>query len=89
MTRILQSLSSGFLRSAVRFSDREALNVAGRGVTYQELAERAKRLAATLQAGGGAGEATTVRLPEPLAVSRSSVGRAGPLLDGSGCPGAM
>src|SRR4051812_50194146 len=56
MTGILQSLSSGFLRSAARFSDREALNVAGRGVTYQELAKRAKRLAATLQARAAAGE---------------------------------
>jgi amino acid adenylation domain-containing protein len=56
MTRLHQSLSSGFLRSATRFPDREALNVAGREVTYHELAERAKRLAATLQAGAAAGE---------------------------------
>src|SRR5436190_9373498 len=56
MTKLVRSLSSGFLRSATRFSDREALNVAGDRVSYQELAERAKRLAATLQAGAAAGE---------------------------------
>ena len=56
MTKLVRSLSSGFLRSATRFSDREALNVAGDRVSYQELAEQAKRLAATLQAGATAGE---------------------------------
>src|SRR5437762_12132921 len=56
MTKLVRSLSSGFLGSATRFSDREALNVAGDRVSYQELAEQAKRLAATLQAGATAGE---------------------------------
>src|SRR5689334_9995217 len=56
MTKLVRSLSSAFLRSATRFSDREALSVAVHRVSYQELAERAKRLAATLQAGATGGE---------------------------------
>jgi amino acid adenylation domain-containing protein len=43
-------LWAGFLRSAERFPTRGAIDVGGREVTYQQLANRAKRLAATLQA---------------------------------------
>jgi non-ribosomal peptide synthetase component F len=49
MTKLVRSLSSGFLRSATRFSDRETLSIAGHRVSYQKLAERAKRFAATLK----------------------------------------
>ncbi|MBA3569623.1 MAG: amino acid adenylation domain-containing protein [Pyrinomonadaceae bacterium] len=42
-------LWSGFLNSSRRFADRPAIDVAGRQVTYRELAERATRLAATIQ----------------------------------------
>src|SRR5512132_384607 len=44
-------LWSGFLRSCEQFPTRGAIDVAGREVTYQELACIAKRLAATIQAG--------------------------------------
>jgi amino acid adenylation domain-containing protein len=40
----------GFLRSCDRFPTRGAIDVAGREVSYQQLADRAKCLAATLQA---------------------------------------
>ncbi len=40
----------GFLRSCERFPTRGAIQVGAREVTYQQLAHRAKRLAATLQA---------------------------------------
>ncbi len=43
-------LWNGFFRSSTRFPHRPALDVAGREVTYQELADRAIRLAATIQA---------------------------------------
>ena len=43
-------LWTGFLRSCEQFSTRGAIDVAGHEVTYQQLAYRAKRLAATLQA---------------------------------------
>ena len=43
------ALWSGFARSAERFPDRPALVVAGHELTYAELAERAMRIAATLQ----------------------------------------
>lgn len=46
MTR---ALYDGFLRSAERFADRPALQVQGRTLTYAELSEAAKRIAATLQ----------------------------------------
>jgi amino acid adenylation domain-containing protein len=42
-------LWSGFLRSCEQFPTRGAIDVAGREVTYEQLAYRAKRLAATLQ----------------------------------------
>jgi amino acid adenylation domain-containing protein len=42
-------LWAGFLRSTERFPTRGAIDVGGREVTYQQLADRAKRLAATLQ----------------------------------------
>jgi len=44
-------LWTGFLRSCEQFPTRGAIDVAGREVTYQQLAYFAKRLAATLQAG--------------------------------------
>src|SRR4029453_6658757 len=43
-------LWTGFLRSCEQFPTRGAIDVAGREVTYQQLAYLAKRLAATLQA---------------------------------------
>ncbi len=43
-------LWTGFLRSCEQFPTRGAIDVAGREVTYQQLAYRATRLAATLQA---------------------------------------
>jgi amino acid adenylation domain-containing protein len=46
-----RSLWDGFLRSCKQFPTRGAIDVAGREVTYQQLAYLAKRLAATLQAG--------------------------------------
>ena len=44
-------LWAGFLRSCEQFPARGAIDVAGREVTYQQLAYLAKRLAATLQTG--------------------------------------
>ncbi len=43
--------SAGFLPSCEQFPTRGAIDVAGREVTYQQLAYLAKRLAATLQTG--------------------------------------
>jgi amino acid adenylation domain-containing protein len=43
-------LWTGFLRCCDRFPTRGAIDVAGREVTFQQLAYRAKRVAATLQA---------------------------------------
>jgi amino acid adenylation domain-containing protein len=48
-------LWTGFLRSCEQFPTRGAIDVAGREVTYQQLAYLAKRLAATLQAGAAPG----------------------------------
>src|SRR5438270_1144256 len=39
----------GFLESSTRFPTRSAIEIAGREVSYQQLAQRAKRLAATIQ----------------------------------------
>jgi acyl-CoA synthetase (AMP-forming)/AMP-acid ligase II len=44
-------LWAGLLRSCEQFPTRGAIDVAGREVTYKQLACLAKRLAATLQAG--------------------------------------
>jgi amino acid adenylation domain-containing protein len=49
------ALASRFLRSAERFPDRPALDVAGNELTYEELSERAIGLAATLLRQDGAG----------------------------------
>ena len=43
-------LWAGFLRSPERFPTRGAIDVGGSEVSYEQLADRAKRLAATLQA---------------------------------------
>ena len=43
-------LWSGFLRSSAQYPDRAAIDIAGYEVSYQQLAEQAKSLAATLQA---------------------------------------
>jgi amino acid adenylation domain-containing protein len=48
-------LWAGFLRSCERFPERAAIDVAGHEVTYQQLANRAKCLAATLQAAAVTG----------------------------------
>ena len=45
----IRGLHSGFLRSASRFPDRPALEVAGEVLTYGELERRARALAATLE----------------------------------------
>ena len=42
-------LWTGFVRSSEQFPDRSAISVAGREVTYAELGQQTKRLAATLQ----------------------------------------
>ncbi len=42
-------LWSGYLRCATEFPDRAAIDVAGAPVSYHELAQRAKRIAATIQ----------------------------------------
>ncbi|MBA3386041.1 MAG: amino acid adenylation domain-containing protein [Chthoniobacterales bacterium] len=48
-------LWSGFVASSRQFADRPAIDVAGREVTYGDLAQRAMHLAATLQARTPAG----------------------------------
>jgi amino acid adenylation domain-containing protein len=53
MTENVQSklaLWTGFIRSSERFGERPAIDV-GHEVTYQELAQRARSIAATIQAG--------------------------------------
>src|SRR5438067_4057804 len=50
-------LWNGFVRSSERFPQRPAIQV-GREITYLELAERARRIAATIQA-----ELTTSEIP--------------------------
>ena len=46
-------LWAGFLESSARFPNRGAIEIAGHEVSYQQLAQRAKRLAATLQEAAG------------------------------------
>ena len=48
-------LWSGFLESSTRFPNRAAIEVAGHETSYHQLAQRAKRLAATIQEGAGGG----------------------------------
>jgi amino acid adenylation domain-containing protein len=48
-------LWAGFLESSARFPNRGAIEIAGHEVSYQRLAQRAKRLAATLQEAAGQG----------------------------------
>jgi len=43
----------GFLESSTRFPNRGAIEIAGHDVSYQQLAQRAKRLAATIQENVG------------------------------------
>src|SRR4051794_22052647 len=50
-------LWAGFLESSARFPNRGAIEIAGHEVSYQRLAQRAKRLAATLQEAAGHGGA--------------------------------
>jgi amino acid adenylation domain-containing protein len=50
VTNSCRLLWTGFLRSSEQFPARAAIDIAGHEVTYQQLAERAKRLAATIQA---------------------------------------
>lgn len=49
MSEMVQSLHSGFLRSAERFPDRPALEVEGEVLTFARLRQRAAQLAATVQ----------------------------------------
>ena len=48
-------LWAGFLESSARFPNRGAIEIAGHEISYQRLAQRAKRLAATIQEGAGHG----------------------------------
>ena len=48
-------LWGGFLESSTRFPNRAAIEVAGHETSYHQLAQRAKRLAATIQEGAGGG----------------------------------
>jgi amino acid adenylation domain-containing protein len=43
----------GFLESSIRFPNRAAIEVAGHEISYHQLAQRAKRLAATIQESTG------------------------------------
>ncbi len=54
-----RALHSGFLRSAEKFGDRPALEVAGTTLTYAGLRDRAAAIAATLTAASPAGEPLT------------------------------
>src|SRR5438874_11128784 len=47
---------SAFLRSAQKFPERPAVEVAGGELSYKQLGERARRLAATIQANARPGE---------------------------------
>ena len=47
---------SAFLRSCEKFPDRPAIEVTGSQLSYSELGERARRLAATIQANARPGE---------------------------------
>ena len=49
-------LWTAFLRSCEKFSDRPAVEVAGSGLSYRQLDQRARRLAATIQANARPGE---------------------------------
>ena len=49
-TDLQDLLWSGFIRSSVQFSSRPALDMGGLEITYEQLAARAKCIAATLQA---------------------------------------
>jgi len=49
------SLWGGFLESSTRFPNRPAIEVAGHETNYHQLAQRAKRLAATIQEGARGG----------------------------------
>jgi acyl-CoA synthetase (AMP-forming)/AMP-acid ligase II len=49
-TKSQSRLWTGFVESCERFAERPAIDV-GHETTYQELARRAKRIAATIQAG--------------------------------------
>jgi amino acid adenylation domain-containing protein len=46
----------GFLRSSERFPDRPAIEVGGSALSYKQLDQRARRLAATIQANASPGE---------------------------------
>src|SRR4029453_9169905 len=48
-------LWGGFLESSARFPNLGAVEIAGHQISYQRLAQRAKRLAATIQEGAGQG----------------------------------
>jgi len=50
-----QLLWGGFLESSTQFPNRAAIEVAGHETSYHQLAQRAKRLAATIQEGAGGG----------------------------------
>jgi len=57
MTKSALGLSSGFLSSSRQFSERPAIEVASREVSYRDLAQAAMRLAATIQTKVPAGGA--------------------------------
>src|SRR5688500_3074400 len=49
MHEVTRTLRTGFLRSAEQFPDRPALEVEGKSISYREMSERARAIAATLQ----------------------------------------
>lgn len=55
MTKWASDLSGAFLRSAKQFPERPAISVGGHEISYHELAQRAMRLAATIQTAVPAG----------------------------------
>lgn len=55
-----RTLRSGFLESAERFPDRDALAIGDAKLSYAELATRARRIAATLDRHGPGGKLTAI-----------------------------
>jgi amino acid adenylation domain-containing protein len=78
-----RSLARGFLRAAVEYPDRIALEVAGESISYADLRQRAASIAATLQRlGHSGGSALTAVYAYRSATAYSGV--LGALLQGNG-----
>ena len=82
MTEPTRLLWSGFLNSSRQFPERPAIDVGGGEVTYRELAERATRIAATIQEAEPDGSPLTAVFAYRSATSY--VGVLGALLAGHG-----